>query len=182
MGSRSVLYFFLLSSPLAFANLVIRGELASLSISSLPSFKLYQKFLGLPFVLIEQNGRSKKSSVTITPTGIAKIQLEEKLLRSNYDQYREGRKQYASKRGSEILDFLPPLFFNNQSKAQVVSSGYKYKKRNGTKNIERSFYVLCPLEAFHLKILTENNPRGISYVEKLRVNIIGSRCESMAKK
>lgn len=177
-GMRIVLIFLVISPLNVFATpLNIKGEAALLAINSLDGFKLYKDFLGLPYVMIEQNPRGKKTSISITPTGIAKMRLEDEYLESHYQQYKEGRRQWATKRKFKILSFLPFLSYQNRSRAKIVSGGYRYKKIDGTQNIERSLYILCPQETFQVKILTENNNKGRSFIKQLKLNLQGSRCE-----
>lgn len=172
-----ILCLFFMTFNLEAAVLNIQGQRASLSLGSVQGFKLYRDFLGLPFVLIEQESEGKKSSLSIIPTGLENLHPQEESLRNNYGRYEEGRRRYAKRRGLTNLKFLPPLFFSNKSKARIVSSGYEYRKNDGTRNLERSFFLFCPKEAFHLKLLTQNDAKGLSLLTAFRSRLRESRCE-----
>ena len=159
-------------------TLKLKGFKASLSMESPAGFKLHKNFLGLPFALVEQGNTGKKSSISIIPTGVENARSQENSLRQNYGEYKEGRKRYAKKRELSNLKFLPPLFLSNSSQAHIVSSGYQYTKRDGTKNMERSFFLLCPQEAFLFKLLTENNEKGEALLSSFQSKLEQSRCES----
>ena len=153
----------------------IAGEKGKLKIDLVGGFTLHKDFLGLPYVMMDR-GKGKKSSISLTPTGIGNMNLENGLLSGNYEQYKNGRKRWAEKRGHKKLDFIPFSSFENTSKARIVASGYKYERKDGTKNLERSFYVLCPKEAFHVKILTQNNNKGNGYAAELEEKLKKSSC------
>ncbi len=153
----------------------IKGDKGRLKIDLVRGFALHKDFLGLPYVMIDK-GRGKKSSISLTPTGIGNMNFKNDLLASNYDQYKNGRKRWAEKRRYKKLEFIPFASFYNKSKAKIVASGYKYEKKNGTKNLERSFYILCTKETFHVKILTENNDKGDKYATALEENLRKSSC------
>ena len=153
----------------------IAGKNGRLEIDPVGGFKLHRDFLGLPYVMLDR-GRGKKSSITLTPTGIGGMKLQDGLLSGNYDKYKNGRKNWGKKRGHKKLEFIPFASFENTSKAKVVAAGYKYERKDGTKNLERSFYVLCPKETFHVKILTENNDKGDKYATELEEKLKKSSC------
>ena len=158
-------------------TLKLKGSKSTLSIEAPAGFKLHKDFLGLPFALIEQNSAGKKSSISIIPTGVENVRSKEELLRQNYGEYKEGRRRYAKKRGLSNLKFLSPLFLSNSSKAKIISSGYQYTKKDGTKNVERSFFLICPKEAFLFKLLTENNTKGEALLADFQSRLEESRCE-----
>ena len=165
----------LLSADVLCAPLEIEGGRGALFLEGPEGFRLHKDFLGLPYVLIDE-GRERKSSVAIVPTGIGKMRLEDGLLQESYFQYEEGRRERAERKGHTVLSFMPFVSFANASGARVVSAGHRYARRDGTRNLERSWYVLCPREAFHVKLLTEDDGRGASLVERMRGSLEGSSC------
>ena len=171
------LFFFLSILPKPAASLEIAGTKGTLAIDLVQGFNFHENFLGLPFVMI-QRGEGKKSSISFVPTAIARVSLEDALLRDNYDQYKRGRTAWADKRGHKNLAFFPFSSFNNQSRAKIIAAGYRYRKSDGTKNLERSFYVLCPEEMFQVKILTQNNTKGESFSQQLEENLKKSTCQT----
>ena len=152
-----------------------KGDLASLDISFAQSFRLYKDFLGLPYVLIKKEKDGKNTSISITPTGVKKLDLDPLLLKENYDQYKQGRENWAKKRGQTINGFLPFKSFKNKSNALVFFAGYKYSKGN-LKNVDVSYYVLCPKEAFQLKLLTQEIYYSTKFQENLQSSLLNSKC------
>ena len=131
----------------------ISGSRVILELAPIDGFKLHKDFLGLPYVFIKSEDAGKQSSISVTPTGITNIVLKDDLLKGNYDQYKDGRRKWAEKRGFSHLAFTPFRSFYNASKAKIISAGYSYRKRDGGENREKSYYVLCPREMFQIKSL-----------------------------
>ena len=170
----TIVFYILFSTTLQASEL--EGKFSRLSIKMPNEFKLHKDFLGLPYVFIKNEKNSKKTSISVVPTGIEKINLETQVLEKNYDQYKIGRKKWASKRGFQIKNFFEFDTLLNKSDAIVVFAGYMYKNSEGFINIEQSFYILCPKEAFQLKLLTEKNSKTQSFLKLVREKIKNSTC------
>jgi hypothetical protein len=150
----------------------IEGKLATFRIELKKDYQLHKNFLGLPYVFIKKESPDFNSSLSVTPTGLEAKSLDMDVLKKKYDQYKNGRKKWALKNRHTISKFYPFNYFENNSKAKITESGYEYKKSNGEENAEKSYYVLCPKEMFHLKLLTNKKFMNdkISTLEKALKN------------
>lgn len=154
----------------------IKGTGATLvvDLSELPGLRLHRNFLGLPYVFIQESAApGTRSSVSVTPTGIDGAGLDPGTLRATRGDYRDGRRKHAQRRGLSIERFLPVRSLANGSGAKVVSTGHERRERDGARTVERSIYVLCPGEMFHVKSLSGDRALGGAVVRAVE----GSRCE-----
>ncbi|PIK14868.1 hypothetical protein [Halobacteriovorax sp. JY17] len=154
-----------------------KGKEGALNISFSNQFKTYKNFLGLPYVLIKKEQRSKKTSISITPTGLKSLDLNPMLLQKNYDKYKIGRKNWAKKRGFKIDSYLEFDSFKNKTQTTIFSAGYIYTKKDSTQNIEVSYYIICKNETFQIKVLTENVFYTNPFSKMLRSSLSNSRCK-----
>lgn len=169
----AILMYF--SSLNLFAN-TFSGKSSNLNFSLPSEYKLYRDFLGLPYVFIKQDKASKNTSISLTPTGIKTQSLEMKILEKNYKQYQDGRISWAKKNNLNINKFIPFTSFENTTKSKITVAGFEYTNSVKLKNIEKSYFIICPNETFHVKLLTESQAESTKKIETLETALKNSQC------
>jgi hypothetical protein len=167
-----LIIFFSLNSY-ATKSVQLPPEGPQVEISGPQGYRLERDFLGLPWVFIEEGKTSNRSSLVVTLSGLANVDFNPLLLQKNYQQYQEGREAWAKKNGLSIKKFLPYQTFKNPQDKEIHAAGYIFANEQGVFH-EQSFYLECPKNLVHLKILIETTK--VDKMNHLLQSIKTTRC------
>ncbi len=129
---------------------------------------------GMPlqfFGPVRPNGRAV---VSITPTGQSANVNSLDVQRESKD-YAEGRKRYLKSRSGKLKSILPVSKIKTSEKVAGVSAGVDYEI-NGTDYVERTYYLGCKFQVFHLKSLVQANHPSEDH-ERAKALIRSFSCE-----
>lgn len=103
---------------------------------------------GIPVTLLGPvEPGSPRAVIQIIPTPIKEIKVEASHAQKFGEDYGEGRKKWIEEQNGEILELLPGKFDDGR-----LSSGVSYKINN-KRYLERTTYIPCPKQLYHLKIV-----------------------------
>jgi|GEM_PF-6679372 len=110
------------------------------------------------------SGLLKRTSVSVTVTGIDNLQLDDKAVAKEYESYKAGRTRWAQRMGAKILNFGPhqKTFNNFKYPIYKASVAYEYNK---IRYQEISYHVLCQgknKNMIHLKALSRDSAEHVT--------------------
>lgn len=117
--------------------------------------ELWQEVTGLFGVQLSLLGPKKNSHrpvVMIDATDFSKYKFDKVALKKNEREYRTGKEEWLAKMKGKSISYFP-YEVQNRSKDQVIHQvGLQYEI-DGKKFVEKSYYVHCGQNLFHLKSL-----------------------------
>ena len=103
---------------------------------------------GIPVTLLGPSVAPKpRAVIQVIPTKLPPAKMNHTEAVAFGIKYAEGRKNWMKDQEGEIFEILPGKFEGNRFVAGV---SYRLNQKNF---IERTYYVNCPKEIFHLKII-----------------------------
>ena len=103
---------------------------------------------GIPVTLLGPSVSPKpRAVVQIIPTPLPHGEMKKEDAKKFGEDYAEGRKRWLKEQGGELLELLPGSYQENR-----LMAGVSYKL-NQKRYLERTYYVNCPKQLYHLKIV-----------------------------
>lgn len=153
--------------------MVISDERGIVEIDPPTTWKYEKNLMGLPHVLLSP-GEEKKTSVSVTITGIENAVLSIEDLKKNQKSYQTGRIEWAKKRDVSITRFHPYSDFKTKDKVTGHQIGVDYKIGDAEQS-EMSVYVECPQSFIHLKAVgpshSQHTKDALNFMRTIRCKI-----------
>ncbi len=103
---------------------------------------------GIPVTLLGPSVSPKpRAVIQIIPTNLPPAKMNDSEAVAFGMKYAEGRKLWIKEQDGEIYELVPGKFENNR---MVAGVSYRLNQKS---YIERTHYVNCPKQIFHLKII-----------------------------
>ncbi len=170
MYLRFLLLFFLIQHN-CFAQSVqstrFKLKYASILLELPKKWTSVQKLYGMPLMIIGAEDKGNKPVLSITSTNIKNMKSPKQITKQAREVYYSGRKSWLAKRKGDLIKFLA---YEKEEIAPKVSSHsigvvYDIGKRRVS---ERTYYVTCNKQLFHLKTISNfNRPKESLALKKL---------------
>lgn len=145
-------------------SFVIDGSKFSLDVPK--EWKESKDLFGMPLTLSGPMKEESRPVITVTPTEIKKVSFDLKNVDVVNADYKSQRLKWLQKHKGEFLT-LTPYKKQVQKKIESHSVGYSYRI-NETTFIEKSYYVVCNEQLFHLKyLMRETQKELLNETEKI---------------
>ena len=115
---------------------------------------------GVPLSLLAPvQPNNSRAVILVTPTPLEKIRFGKEFVQSFDKNYQEGRLAWLKEEGGAARSFEASKLESWPGVKEVMSSGYEYQL--GVKSfIERSFYIGCEADFYHVKVLVNEGNRS----------------------
>jgi hypothetical protein len=145
------LIFFCGMTPTAFSkSLTWKDSTFSINVPS--GWKEVKDLYGIPVTILGPVQNQTRAVVQIIPTSIKAIDIKPENAKGFGEKYAEGRKIWLKAQNGVMIELLAGRFDTLKDGSHMLYAGVSYQM-NKKAFIERTFYISCPKNIFHLKIV-----------------------------
>lgn len=143
-------------------------------LSVLKGWQEARQLFGVELTFLGPMKAENRPVVTIDMTDFSNFKFNEKSLKKNEEDYKEGREKWLSKYHGRSVDFFPYEVKKTSSSLTAHMIGFRYEM-GGKIFSERSVYMTCGKNLYHIKTLLLTDEEA-SYKEELDQLIDNFNC------
>jgi hypothetical protein len=130
----------------------IELERAHVSLNKPENWKTFKNLLGFPLVLVGPMKKGARITVGVTPSDIKDYPYKKNGFKKSAKTYKSDAKKWISTKDGKIKEFFPYAKTNWKHTDNVHSYGFRYDLGK-IAFVERSYYLHCHGQLFHIKTL-----------------------------
>ena len=116
------------------------------------SWKKFEKVMGLPLLFTSPQVKGARITVSVTPSDVKDFGFKDTDFSKNEFTFKEDALRWLATKEGKVREFFPYKKEEWSSDTIAHIYGWKYDL-GGTTFIERSMYVLCQKQVFHIKTM-----------------------------
>jgi hypothetical protein len=116
------------------------------------NWKSFKDLLGFPLVLVGPMKKGARITVGITPSDIKDYPYKKDGFKNSLKTYKDDAKKWISTKQGNINEFFPYKKTSWKNTGDVHSYGFRYNLGK-VAFVERSYYLHCQEQLFHIKTL-----------------------------
>jgi len=130
-----------------------------------------KNLFGVQLTLLGPQKYKNRPVILIDGANFGKITFDEKSLKKNEDEYKQGREKWISKYNGRSFEYFPYEVRKISAGMNIHTVGYRYEIA-GTQFIEHSNYIQCGDKLYNVKsvVLTEENDTYRTQINELVKN------------
>lgn len=172
MALGALLSFFVLPSTALSKSLVWKDQRFAIDVPE--GWREVKDLYGIPVTLLGPVKNQTRPVVQVIPTPLHAVEIKADNAKGFGEKYAEGRRKWLMAQNGKLIELLPGRFETLKDGSKMLSTGVSYQM-NQKAFIERTFYVSCPKNIFHLKIV--QNFELVNQLQESETIVRSFRCK-----
>jgi len=142
-------------------------------------WKTFEKVMGFPLVITSPRIKGARITISVTPSDVRNFGFKDSDFSKNQNTFQEDALRWIGTKKGKVKEFFP--YKKEEWSKSAIAHVYGWKYDLGeTTYIERSMYVLCKKQVFHIKTMYKErfNAKDQPKIDKLLKSF---RCEPGVK-
>lgn len=146
----SFLIFFGLPEAALSKSIAYKGHKFSIDVPE--GWREVKDLYGIPVTVLGPVQNQTRAVVQVIPTPLKEVEIKLENAKAFGEKYAEGRRKWLKEQNGTLIELVGGHFETLKDSSPMLYAGVSYQM-NKKAFIERTFYVKCPKNIFHLKIV-----------------------------